>query len=232
MKKKQFAGVSVALIITTMAGVANAALTTIGTATYNGADYKLIWDNDNNGNSIVWLDYTHPNNNSTSWAAHSAWAAGLDSALTYNIAPGYTVDWGSNTWRLPSAGADPVSGFGQTTSEMGHLYIDELGLASGWSAQTTADLQATIFDNLTAKVYWSETPMPEYGPEFHWDFWMDSGYQFVGSVSLVLEGIAVRNGQVTATPAPVPIPAAVWLFGSGLLGLMGFSQRRRALIHR
>ena len=29
------------------------------------------------------------------------------------------------------------------------------------------------------------------------------------------------------TPAPVPIPAAAWLFGSGLIGLVGVSRRRR-----
>lgn len=27
---------------------------------------------------------------------------------------------------------------------------------------------------------------------------------------------------------PVPVPAAVWLFGTGLLGLIGFSRRKRA----
>ncbi len=28
--------------------------------------------------------------------------------------------------------------------------------------------------------------------------------------------------------APIPVPAAVWLFGSGLLGLVGIARRRRA----
>ena len=30
------------------------------------------------------------------------------------------------------------------------------------------------------------------------------------------------------SPSPVPLPAAVWLFGSGLAGLIGVSRRRRA----
>jgi hypothetical protein len=30
------------------------------------------------------------------------------------------------------------------------------------------------------------------------------------------------------TPSPVPVPAAAWLFGTGLIGLIGFSKRRKA----
>lgn len=36
------------------------------------------------------------------------------------------------------------------------------------------------------------------------------------------------TGIATAGPAPVPVPAAVWLFGSGLLGLAGIARRRKA----
>ena len=36
------------------------------------------------------------------------------------------------------------------------------------------------------------------------------------------------DNVVFNTPAPVPVPAAVWLFGSGLLGLASFSRKKRA----
>ena len=42
----------------------------------------------------------------------------------------------------------------------------------------------------------------------------------------------VRSGTVTIatadTGSAVPVPAAVWLFGSGLLGLIGMARRKKA----
>jgi len=43
--------------------------------------------------------------------------------------------------------------------------------------------------------------------------------------------ITFSNGSVLsidATPTVVPVPAAVWLFGSGLIGLAGFARRKKA----
>lgn len=35
------------------------------------------------------------------------------------------------------------------------------------------------------------------------------------------------SAAISLTTAPVPVPAAVWLFGSGLIGLFGFAKSRR-----
>ncbi len=40
------------------------------------------------------------------------------------------------------------------------------------------------------------------------------------------EGYAINFSELTIQANPVPVPAAVWLFGSGLLGLMGYSSKR------
>ena len=46
------------------------------------------------------------------------------------------------------------------------------------------------------------------------------------SAQWVLEGCLTTSvgGQCAS---PVPVPAAVWLFGSGLLGLVGVARRRK-----
>ena len=42
-------------------------------------------------------------------------------------------------------------------------------------------------------------------------------------------GVAKAAGIGLPAVTPVPIPAAVWLFGSGLLGLIGFARRKKTM---
>jgi hypothetical protein len=49
----------------------------------------------------------------------------------------------------------------------------------------------------------------------------------LGSATLGADGTLTITGNSTA---PVPLPAAVWLFGSGLMGLVGVSRRRKAAV--
>ena len=46
----------------------------------------------------------------------------------------------------------------------------------------------------------------------------------------VRAGIEIREVAFSGmhSPSPVPVPAAIWLFGTALLGLVGFSKRRKA----
>lgn len=47
----------------------------------------------------------------------------------------------------------------------------------------------------------------------------------LGEQSLVQKKVGLVGVEITA----VPVPAAVWLFGSGLLGLMGWSRRKNSV---
>lgn len=204
---------------------ANASLTTIGKAAYNGSDYNLIWDNDYNGQSLVWLDYS---NAQDTWQNQTDWVSGLGSQLTIALSSGYssTIDW-STGWRLPSAGSNPVSGY-DNTSEMGHIYYSELGLESwydrGYVLATNEELNETNFDTLNAAEYWTGTEWSGDPTFTAWNFNFSKGNRnaAVKYDNLHLGyGLAVHSGDVSA----VPIPGAVWLLGSGLIGIVGIRRK-------
>lgn len=57
--------------------------------------------------------------------------------------------------------------------------------------------------------------------------WLASGYDGL------IDKISFSNGLAIASLAnstsPVPVPGAVWLFGSGLAGLLSFAKRRKTV---
>ena len=62
-----------------------------------------------------------------------------------------------------------------------------------------------------------------------WEHFINPQAGFSGDTVWQIEGIANLDGNVDLSGAPaVPIPAAVWLFGSGLLGLVGVARRKRS----
>ena len=148
------------------------------------------------------------------WVDANAWAAGL------NVG-------GVDGWRLaPSLNADgsgPCIGYNCTGSEMGNLFYNVLGGIAGSSIITTHNTNYDLFSNVQAYGYWSAT---EYAPNTlnAWRFYMNYGRQGTSRVVLDFYAWAVQSGDVSA----VPVPAAVWLFGSGLLGLIGVARCKKA----
>ncbi len=230
-----------ALLSLLISGMAHATLTTIGTATYNGSDYNLIWDDNNNGQSVVWLDYTNAN---ASLPDQLTWAGSLDSELTINL-NGYTVEW-DGSWRLPNTvdgiavpgyEGDPdgdgiytyTYGYNLANSEMGHLFYVELGNNGRYDTdnneQTEYGLKETgDFDNLVEGWYWSGTKYSAYTAQnIYWDFDTSDGNQSNANDFWDDNGIALRTGQVSA----VPVPGTIWLFGFGLTGLAAGLRKKR-----
>ncbi len=60
---------------------------------------------------------------------------------------------------------------------------------------------------------------------FSWENVLSRGQSSIHDFSVVVSGIQLYTPPI-GNLAEVPVPAAVWLFGSGLIGLAGFLRRR------
>jgi hypothetical protein len=173
---------------------------------------------------ITWTQDANINGYNT-WDNQVAWAAGLSIVDTRPGAGGVTYsDWRLPTTLQPDASCDfqldpggsfPLQGYGTgcTGSEMGHLFnVDGISSSS-----------MGLFTNVQSDDYWSGTEYAPYSNEA-WGFDFGGGDQGTGDKSyLNVYAWAVRAGDVAA----VPLPAAVWLFGTALMGLLGMRRVRR-----
>jgi hypothetical protein len=173
------------------------------------------------------------------WRLPSANLLGIP---TYPAVVDFSFD-GSTDW-----------GYNNTRSEMGYLFFTELGNKAYYSATgvqqpeygpyqpknkiatdaaTGLPIQIRILGNVWEQEHWdagppSISPFPG-GYETAFEFNASTGeHALVGMYDLVKglgwngQVVAVRAGDVAA----VPVPAAAWLFGSGLLGLAGAARRK------
>lgn len=139
---------------------------------------------------------------------------------------------GYSDWRLPSTlmadtscsqGTGDVSyAWNCTGSEMGHLFYNELGGKAANLITTTHNANYGLFQDIQQGYYWSGTELP--GTDVATGFHLYVGYQVANFKDQSFYAVAVRPGQVAAVPAP----AAAWLLGSGLLGLVGVARRKAA----
>jgi len=157
---------------------------------------------------------------------------------------------GITGWRLPTAldtgptgkdysysGTD--TGYNvQTTdgstvySEMASLYYDTLGniAAIDINGNTPAGFDGTYnsgpfseFGNIAS--YWVASATDPSSAANSWVFAVNgsSGAQVDPLNTGSFAAMVVLDGDISA----VPVPAAVWLFGSGLIGLAGFAKRKK-----
>jgi hypothetical protein len=112
------------------------------------------------------------------------------------------------------------------------LYYSSLGNIAAFDADQQPRADGTFgtvnkgpFSNLSNQVFWNNLSSadPASPDENAWQFNTGTGASASnGKINLAAFGWAVRP----ADTAPVPVPAAVWLFGSAVTGF-GFSARRR-----
>jgi len=159
---------------------------------------QLIYDTDLD---ITWYDHSLLEN------SYPAILAALNS---------FTVQVGGkqfSNWRLPKHLVSPVGkcwGGCTVTDELQHLWVTELGNPFG----DHPSYNKQPFEHLYLDQVW---------------YWVEGGW-YVGTYAKdsghvpTARAIFVHDGDILAT---VPLPAAAWLFGGGLLGLLAVGRRGR-----
>ncbi|TCV90551.1 Lcl domain-containing protein [Sulfurirhabdus autotrophica] len=154
-------------------------------------------------------------------------------AFDYNNSQIGNTDFGSNI------SAPGTLYAGSTASEMAHLYYGELGNISSCNPVTSTTTSCVPqagygltntgpFKNIQSWFYWSsqDVHLPSdsllYPSPNAFEFLFSGGSQGFEYKGSYLYAMAVRPGDVAAAP----VPAAAWLFGSGLLGLIGIAKRK------
>lgn len=147
------------------------------------------------------------------WDGQDIWAAGYSQT--------HTVYGTFNDWRLPSMDVDNDDTIVNCSSatelacrdnEYGYLY-HQYGITPSSPAP---------FKNVQSYYYWSDTGYA-LSPLYAWFFHFGFDFQSTDLKGSSYYAWAVRDGDI----APVPVPAAAWLFGTALMGLLGVRHMRR-----
>lgn len=209
MKKSHLIGALCASVFGFISMSSHATLVGVLPLTPGGTNYQAFYDNQLD---ITWTADANINGLDT-WGNQDAWVAGLDIN-------------GVTGWRLPSMDVNGDNTVVICTSdqaackdnEFGHLYFYGAGTVFG--SGITASSPGPFSNVLSNAWYWAGQSS---------SFWARDLFIFIngsngGDSGGSWAAWAVHSGNVST----VPVPAAVWLFGSGLLGLMGIARRKAA----
>lgn len=149
---------------------------------------------------------------------------------------------GYHDWRLPTvtdsgapgcnygySGTDCGFNVNTATGEMAHLFYDSLGNKSYYDTTGAGSqpgwgpVNVGLFTNLQTDYGFMSGTEYAPAPSQEWGFGFWYGYQGPFSKNGGLRALVVRPGDV----ATVPLPAATYLLGSGLLALLGAARRYR-----
>lgn len=199
----------------------------LGGLAYYDTDANLTWlANANAGAGSVFDNGFTGNDGDMTWDNANSWATSLN------------VD-GVTGWQLPMTTQPDTTcslhftgfdgGNNCTGSDMGKLFYTALGNTAGFLTQTGpfSNIQSVFGSFSSATSYWSATEYSP-GPSQVWIFSMHDGGQHLSFKDSKYFAWAVHSGDVIAGAGTVPVPAAVWLFSSGLIGLVGFARQKKA----
>lgn len=185
---------------------------------------------------ITWLADTHYYGNAgLDWYDANAWVASLDINGVAGWRLPTVTDTGTPGCDFAFTGTDCGFNVDTATGEMARMFFETLGNESYYTASGLYNpgyglTNTGPFLNLEPNYYWTSTIYALNGPYIDdaWFFEFDNGNQASDPTHFTFYAWAVHDGDVGVAPAAVPVPAAAWLFGSGLLGLIGVSRTRRS----
>jgi len=153
------------------------------------------------------------------WLADAAGAGTMtwDDAMTW--ASGLSVN-GVTGWRLPEYV------YPGTVNELSDLFYNTLGGSSGVPISISHNSNYDLFTNALSVRYWTSNIEYCLGNATPCGTLFNFGGGFTDSDPTYLTNYAwaVYTGDVGA----VPVPAAVWLFVTGLVGLVSFARHNKA----
>lgn len=180
-------------------------------------DTPNIYDTpSNSGTYNVTANEFNTTNGRMTWFGAVSWADGL-------------VYGGYNDWRVPTGQAGCPAGLTCTNSEMASWFAAVGGVpgsdlvGSPLSGPPVHGSGFNLFSNVESYTYWTAAEVP--GLPYMVYGYLTDGYQGAAgknAQNVYLPTLLVRTGDVAA----VPIPAAVWLFGTALAGLGVFGRRK------
>ena len=182
---------------------------------WNAAGDSLITYDD--VSELSWLDLTETANISRDYVMTQFGTGGDFQGMRYATSGEVVALWSNFGIDLSAGNGGSTPGFNSgvqtATSYLGNVNCDYncTNMPYGVEGVTSDIFNADRHEYLGA--YWIDSYGTTYIDADNYSGWMDSSS-------------AGYIGHYLVEASVVPVPAAVWLFGSGLIGLAGFTRRK------
>jgi hypothetical protein len=228
MYRSRLTGALCAVVLTLIATASQATLVGVLPATPGGTDYQAHYDTEAN---LTWL----ADANAGAGSEYDAFFPDPTGRMTWENANAWVDSLNINGvtgWRLPyTPNNDPTCDYSEgpsypncSGSDMGNLFYNVLGGVAGRSIATTHNDTYNLFSNISTQLtYWSTKK----DASNVWSFSFADGN--VDAEADIRDGGSLFVWPVySGNAGAVPLPAAIYLFGSGFLGLIGIARRKKA----